>query len=269
MRESRKGNILFRLATILVMTACGATLPAQQESPQAEANPTGSAVVRKVIPVKHVDVKEVAELIGPWGLQMNMSRRLGLISLVGDKATVESAEKIIREIDLPRVEVPAPRSENVEIVFHLLGAGVEPAASELAGNARLRSVVEELKGKFPYRSFQLLETGAVRVRSRYQASTKGLIPGIAPGIREPATYSFQVHVYNVLERQDKHLIPLGKLILTLRVPVPTDKAQVQYEEVEIRSEVNVLEGKTVVVGKTSVLGSVRGLFLILTANVVE
>ena len=270
MRESRKGNTLFRLTIILVMTACGATLPAQQKSPQAEANPESSALTRKVISIKHIDVDDVAELIGPWGLQMRSSPSLRLVTLVGDKASVESAEKIIREIDVPRTKVLAVQSEkNVEIVFDLLGASVEPAASEVAGNDRLMSVVEELKGKFPYRSFQLLETGSLRIRNHHRASTKGFIPGIPSVSRELATYSFHVRVRDVLERQDKHLIVLGELVLTLRVPVLTDKAQVQFEGLDIRSETDVLEGKTVVVGKTGLQGSIRGLFLILTANVVE
>ena len=269
MRELRKGSILFRLALIPVLAGGVATISAQQDAPRPEANQNCDAVVRRVIPVKHIDVKEVGELIHPWGLQMNISRRLGLISLVGDKAVVESAEKMIREIDVPRSGAAERGSDNVEIVFHLLGAGLEPAESEGVVTDRLMSVVEELKGKFPYRSFRLLETGSLRVRTQHRTSTKGFLPGIPSVSRELATYSFLVRVRDVVARQGKHLIVLGELVLTLRVPVDTDNAQVRYENLDIRSEVDVLEGKTVVVGKTSLQGPIRGLFLILTANVVE
>ena len=272
MRELRKGSILFRLALILALAGGAVTISAQQDAPRPEANQKGDEVVRRVIPVKHIKVKEVGELIAPWGLQMNISRRLGLISLVGDKAVVESAEKMIREIDVPRSGASEQGQENVEILFYLLGAGEEPAVSEVAGNDRLMTVVEELKTKFPYRGFQLLETGSLRIRNQHRASTKGIIPGIAPGRREPATYHFQLDVNDVVERHGGRLIQLGRLSLTLRVPVNTgteNKPQLQYQELEIRSETDVLEGKTVVIGKTGVQGSIRGLFLILTANVVE
>ncbi len=270
-------NQMIRGLLPLVVVTLGtwaSTLPlVAQESeskPAAEEKKTPQvAHITRIVELRHIDPSQAQGLLSGPAVKIRYSRGLPVISISGEPDAVAAAEQAIRELDVPRRGISEQGSENVEILFHLLGAGGEPTASEVTGNDRLRSVVEELKGKFPYRSFQLLETGSLRVRTQHRTSTKGFLPGI-PGVsRELTTYSFHVRVIDVLERQDKHLIVLGDLILTVRVPVYTDTGQVRYEEVEIRSEVDVLEGKTVVVGKTSVQGSIRGLFLVLTANVVE
>jgi hypothetical protein len=45
--------------------------------------------------------------------------------------------------------------------------------------------------------------------------------------------------------------------------------QFSYTEVGIKTELNIPEGKTVVVGKTGAGENIRGLFLVMTARVVE
>jgi hypothetical protein len=265
-------GLLLLLAITLGTWASAPPLAAQEsESKPAaqEKEARGAPKTTKVIELKHIRPSQVEELMGGAGVRVRRTRALPVVTIEGEPDAVLAAEHAIRELDIPRMGTSAQGSENVEIVFHLLGAGLEPAESEGVVTDRLMSVVEELKGKFPYRSFQLLETGSLRVRTQHRTSTKGFLPGIPGASRELTIYSFQVRVREVLERQDKHLIVLEKLILYVRVPVLTDNGEVRYEELEIRSEVDVLEGKTVVVGKTSVRGPIRGLFLILTANVVE
>ena len=273
-------NQMIRGLLPLVVVTLGtwaSTLPVvAQESeskPAAEEKKTPQvAHITRIVELRHIDPSQAQGLLSGPAVKIRYSRGLPVISISGEPDAVAAAEQAIRELDVPRRGISEQGSENVEILFHLLGAGGEPTASEVAGNDRLRSVVEELKDKFPYRGYQLLETGSLRLRNQQKASVRGYLPGGAPGRSEPASYNFHVSVRKVLDRQDKLLIQLGELVLNLRVPVITgtqDSPGVQYQELSIRSEIDVLEGKTVVVGKASAQASIRGLFLILTANVVE
>ena len=54
------------------------------------------------------------------------------------------------------------------------------------------------------------------------------------------------------------------------VPVPTgNSGQYNFTDIGIQTEMSVPEGKTVVVGKAGAAGPIRGLFLVMTAKVVE
>jgi hypothetical protein len=134
----------------------------------------------------------------------------------------------------------------------------------------LEPTVRELKNTFPYQGYRLIETFVSRTRIGEQSEINGSIPdGSSSGL--PSTfYKFQVRAQGIVPQGGGRAIQLNGLNLSLRVPLPSGSpGQFSYTEVGIKTELNIPEGKTVVVGKTGAGENSRGLFLVMTARVVE
>jgi len=178
---------------------------------------------------------------------------------------LEMVQQVIAATDKPR---PATSSGNVEFVVQLIEGTDQAAPGPPKG---LEEVIRQLSNTFPYGGYRLVETFIVRAKVGDQnAEVSGLIPNIAAEGLPPTHYNYSVRARAIVPQGSGRVIQLEALRLNLRVPVPTgNSGQYDYTDIRIQTEMSVPEGKTVVVGKAGAAGPIRGLFLVMTAKVVE
>ena len=178
---------------------------------------------------------------------------------------LEMVQQVIDATDKPR---PATSSGNVEFVVQLIEGTDQAAPGPPKG---LEEVIRQLSNTFPYGGYRLVETFIVRAKVGDQnAEVNGLIPNITAEGLPPSHYSYSVRARAIVPQGSGRVIQLEALRLNLRVPVPIgNSGQYNFTDIGVQTEMSVPEGKTVVVGKAGAAGPIRGLFLVMTAKVVE
>ena len=226
--------------------------------------------VTKMLKLEHIDPNSVRNLLRLFPVSLRADSELGLMVVCGSPRTVEFVEKTVKQLDVPSAQPARSENRNVEITAYLVGASrAGDSGSEVA--PLLRPVVEQLRERFPYQEYRLLETTSLRLRSRSgeRSSISGLIPDLAVEGAEPASYQFSVRLNAIQSAPSGHTISANQVNLTARIPVRTSERSSTHSQVHIDTQMNFPEGKTVVVGKAGVQGVVDGIFLVLHANVVE
>ncbi|MCY4587673.1 MAG: hypothetical protein OXB98_16685 [Bryobacterales bacterium] len=221
--------------------------------------------VTKIIKLEHVNPDSVRDLLAALPVNMHTDSELGLLVVHGPPRTVELVEKSVKELDVPSGR---SKNRNVEITAYLVGASrAGDSGSEVA--PLLRPVVAQLRERFPYQGYQLLETASVRLRSRERSSISGSIPDLAVEGADPASYEFGVRLNAIHPTPSGHTISVNQLVLAAKIPVRTSTGSLTSSQIRIATQMDLPAGKTVVVGKAGAQGVVDGIFLVLHANVVD
>ena len=171
---------------------------------------------------------------------------------------------------MPR-QVSEPSRGNIELTAYFIGAA-DQELPDAALPPALEEVVTQLRQTFPYRSYHLLDTATLSLRPGSRAQTVGLISD--PSFeRRPPQYSFEVTAGAVSRRGALRTIQLDRIRFHLDLSVPSDltdpKGKLIFQDITVESNIDLHEGKTAVVGKAGIYGVYRGLFLVLTATIVE
>ena len=223
--------------------------------------------VTKIIKLEHVNPDSVRDLLAALPVNMHTDSELGLLVVHGPPRTVELVEKSVKELDVPSGR---SKNRNVEITAYLVGASrAGDSGSEVA--PLLRPVVAQLRERFPYQGYQLLETVSLRLRSRSRerSSISGLIPDLAVEGAAPASYVFRVHLNSIQSSPSGQTISIKEVDLAAMIPVRTSERRSIDQQIRIETQIDLPVGKTVVVGKAGVRGVVDGIFLVLHANLVD
>jgi hypothetical protein len=184
--------------------------------------------------------------------------------LSGPKDSVAGFEEIIKQLD-----VPAVVKKDVETTVYMIVASMQ------AGNAApltpdLDPVVKQLKNIFNYKSFRMLESFVLRSRDGERGQTNGFLPpleAIPAGYK--ISYQFEYNKVSIDGVDNARVAHFDHLKLGIRVPISV-RDQVSPVDASISTDVDVPEGKKVVVGKTSALeGSDGALILVISAKVVD
>lgn len=257
----RQATIWIRTAVITAALALCPSGAFGEEKQTPESDP-----VTKMIKLEHVDPQRVNKLFGNL-VSVRPDSELGLLVVHGPPTTVELVEKSVKELD-----VPSGRSENrnVEITAWLLGASRDgDSGGEVA--PLLRPVVEQLRERFPYQGYRLLETTSLllRPRPRETSQISGLIPDLAVEGADPASYGFSVRLNTIQATSSGHTISVNEVMLVAQIPVRTSTGSLTGSRIQIQTQMDLPTGKTVVVGKAGVQGVVDGIFLVLQANVAD
>jgi hypothetical protein len=221
----------------------------------------------RVITIKHGNMIQIVHTIGPLlpGTGVAISNDGERLVLRGPKDTVTGLEEIIKQLDVP----PAVK-RNVETTVYMV------VASSQAGNApmpaELDPVVKQLKGLFSYKGYRLMDSFVLRSRDGERGDTSGFVPpadaSVAPGHK--IIYQFQFNHVRVDGGDTGRVIRFDGLKMGTKVPVAGQMGAVSYVETGISTDVDVPEGKKVVVGKTSAVeGSDSALILVISAKVVD
>jgi hypothetical protein len=245
-----------------------AGLRAQVAAPaQAEARPER---VAKVLRVRPGDANHVAALVGSFGVSVQTSDRLGLITLSGDAADVRRAEQAVLEIQALSSRAPVDAASDVDLMVHLIGIADQ---DEPASTGPVREVVAELKKTFPFAGYKLLETIALRARVGENAEVTGFLPEDLGEETPPKQYTFGAKIDQVGQRGSVNLVRFQWVRTSIRMPIPNmikpGESNFRFEDIGINTALEIADGKTVVVGKVGSTGASRGYLLVLTAKVVN
>lgn len=262
----RQGMHRIRIVILIATLALMCTTPSLADEKQEEEPNKKQDWVTKMIKLEHVDPNNVHALLRNLPVNLQNDPGLGVMIVHGAPSMVEFVEKTVRELDVPSKR---PEAGNVEITAYLLGAS---RAAESGGNIIpiLGGVVAELRRRFPYDGFRLLETTSLRLRprSRDHGRISGLIPDLAVEGANPASYELSMQLSSIRATPGGHHISMRYVTLEARVPVQTSGGSV-FTNIKVQTQMDMQAGKTVVVGKAGVQGVVDGIFLILQANVVD
>ena len=255
------------LVALVLFFVCAQTVVGQEEKETRDDWRTES------FRTQHVNVQKLRQLFGNLPGSLRHDEELGILVVHAPPQTMSFIQETIAELDVPARRPTNPA--NVEITAYLLGASRQTFEhSEMIST--LQPVVKELRERFPYQGYRLLESTVLRARSHSGGEASGVIPGFLPAQAgaNPATYRLEVDLKAILPRSGKSTVSLGGIRLSMRVPIVTspegaERLQFYYQEIGINTDLDIPEGETVVVGKAGVQGAADGIFLILQANVVD
>jgi hypothetical protein len=243
-------------STMLIALVCAGALLAQ-------------GPVQKVVTIKNGNrngiLQTLHELAPTNGMVIGTSDNDHLV-LSGPKETVAAFEEIIKQLDVPPV---AP--SNVEIDAYMVVASAH-ADGHNPIPADLEPVVAQLKGLLSYKSFRLLDSFVLRARSGERGENTGSVEPSSPapqGVK--IRYQFDFNKVRVDRGETARLVRFDGLRLDVSVPVGLDsKGEVHWSGAGIHTDVDVPEGKKVVIGKTSgIEGADSALILVISAKVVD
>ncbi len=233
-----------RTFLIVWMLAVSVSLLAQEPGEPAEQP---QEVVRKVIRVEHADVEQLQSVLGVFGVPMSYDVELGVIAVRGRADMVALLEEAIRRLD-----VPPPPQKNVELTAYLLLARKTPNGDDLLEElAGVRREVEKLLG---YRSFELWDAVVLRTRE----GGEGVVRAVSD------LYDLQVREIRVSKGDGGPVIRLDGLAVHVTNQLDSEKPGASF-----RTDVEVPEGKKVVVGKANMGGSDAALIVVITARLVS
>jgi hypothetical protein len=265
--------VLLVVLALLILNQPGAAQSAQEkeQAVKAQAEKSQQVVqkpgwVTKIFTVKYADVSELSQPLRVFSAQLIPNRDLKVLGVSCAPDTMPAIEDAIKRLD-----VPPASAKNIELTVYLLNASEQPVSSQ-GVPPDLQGAVDQLKGVFPYKGFRLAESMVVRVRDGQGGSVSGVAPATSEGYK--IFYNFDFRSASITESADGRSIRLNRLKLGAKVPLvlpgPAEKSSnVQYQNTGIETEVDVREGKKVVVGKANTDGSSGAMILIVTARIVD
>jgi hypothetical protein len=246
---------------MLIALVCSGTICAQFASTEGR--------VQRVISIKNGNLggilRTIQALLPNTSVLVTSSDNEHLI-LSGPKDTVSGFEEIIKQLDVAPVT-----KKNIETTVYMVVASAQ-ASNGATMPADLDPVVKQLKGVFSYKSFRLLDSFVLRSRDTEKGNTSGFVPpmeGSAPA-GSKIIYQFGYNRVSLDGTETNRVIRYDRLSLGIKVPVSGVGIQFSYVEAGISTDVDVPEGKKVVVGKTSAVeGADSALILVISAKVVD
>ncbi|MBI1353092.1 MAG: hypothetical protein GC160_02015 [Acidobacteria bacterium] len=253
-------------------------LAVAQEAEKKETAPPKEPLETRIVKVHHIAPSELPQLFAGNQFRVMPSNALGVVSLTGTKEQVDWAAQQIQLLDLASVRPKTQEvKKNVEVMVHYLGADVGTQA--IPAGSRLNAVVEQLRESFPYDSFTLLSSYMIRavVSGGAKVEASGAMPPMgyeAPdpnaGHRPVAAYEISFELPMLEGEEPNRVAMIRRLRAHWRFPVPTDdNGRFEYRDAEIQTNVDLPEGKLVVLGKAGLPGEDKGIFLVLEARPVD
>lgn len=234
--------------------------------------------IQKVIDVKYADPTLLADLLGyltPGDLDPRLNRvkpQTGLHAIsIGtyDPSFLKLAEEIIKRYDVPNAApAAAPQQHGVEIVAHILLAGPKGSSGD-ALPADLEPVAKQLRSVFGYTDMRLLDSALIRGREARRSEVTGILSGLAEGSKGSTVYHIVIKNVSLQSAGKGNSIVLEDFKFYARVPYEMGQGPYQVTDVGFDTDLNVLEGQKVVVGKSRMGASNEALILVVSARVVE
>ena len=252
---------------LLIGMMAAATMLAQPTPPPKEAAPA-QKVVQKVVEVKNVDVRQLADLLIGGNLVVRSNESFRTISLYGPDQNVADAEELIKRFDTPRAPSRLT-SRNIEFVFYIIVAAPKGTAGD-ALPSELDPVAKQLKQIFGYNDFRLVDSSVLRTREGERGEASGNT-AIAAGQGAPMSgYQIKFARTGVASSDKGNVIRIDGFQFGTRVPYATAAlGNWNFADVGFNTNLDVREGQKVVVGKAKYEGSDNALVLVITAKAVD
>jgi hypothetical protein len=203
------------------------------------------------------------------GANASCDKVLNVVVVSGAPSDVASLEQTAKELD---AESDRFRNSDVQMMVYVVGAsGNADGAGQIPQG--LLATVSQLKQLFPYASYQLLETAAMRARVGESTAVKGTLqPFKGQTEMTPATYGLNFTISGITKSGPSAIVHVDNLYFSSYLPYVGKLGNGQTFsnnfEASVRTNIDVASGQKVVVGKAGVAGS-NAIFLIVEAKVVD
>ena len=208
----------------------------------------------KLVHLKYVDPQSISTLVSQFGVTVMSNSQMKVMTIEGFPDKLMAAEAAIQQLDVE------PR--NIELVVHFVIGSDQAAPNTPQVPADIRDVIAQLKGAFTYKEYRLLDALTIRTRSGTSAETSGILDS---GQNAPRLSLFSIR--NTTVSEDGKTIRIDRMHAGVRIPVAIQDAKTSYTNTGIDQDIDVKEGQKVVVGRSSLDGPSRALFVVLTAKV--
>jgi hypothetical protein len=208
----------------------------------------------KLVRLKYVDPESVQRMISQFGVTVMPSSQMKAMTLSGLPAQIAAAEAALQQLDV------APK--NIELVAYFV---VGSDQTNLAGSPvpqEIRDVIGQLKNTFTFKDYRMLDVLTLRTRTGSSAESSGILDARSS---PPRLSMFSVR--NATVSEDGTTVRLDRMHAGLRIPILSQGAKTEYMNTGIDQDIDVKEGQKVVVGRASLEGPEKALFLILMAKV--
>ena len=253
--NARKFFELCTICACLLFIMNGSTpLAAQQVAPDASSpgKQTPSQTVIKHL--RYVQASTLREILSVLPVQWRIRENSVLVR--GDKSAVETALKVIENLDVRPAPVPS-----IELRGYIL-AVTRDDDSVTGVPESLNGVIEELREIFGYRGFKVFDTVFLRTRNGSGGSVGGSV-SVGSGHQVSYDLGFQ-HAYVPdfdRSREDRRKNTIRLIGLALR-----DSSK---ERPALETDVDVREGQTAVLGKAHLEGVSGDVILVVESHVLD
>jgi hypothetical protein len=214
----------------------------------------------KLVHLKYADPEAIQRMISQFGVTVMPNSQMKAMTLSGFPAQIAAAEAALQQLDV------APK--NIELVVYFVVGSDQANLTGSAVPAEIRDVIGQLKSTFTFKEYRMLDVLTLRTRAGSSAETTGILSATA---NPPRLSTFSVR--NATLSEDGTTVRLDRMHAGLRIPVGSRIAggaqapKIEYMNTGIDQDIDVKEGQKVVVGRASLEGPEKALFLILTARV--
>jgi hypothetical protein len=241
---------------IIAALLCAAPVLAQQPK----------ETVTKLVTLTYNDPNAIRNVIAVFGVSVEPSPAAKALTISGPPANVEAALAAIAKLETPR--------KNVELTAWFVVGSDQPNLTGAAVPAEIRDVIAQLKNVFTFKDYRMLDTLSLRTRSGSFADTTGILtPGANPRLTE-------FSIRNASVSEDGATVRIDRMHAGLRIPLiqregtagakdSSVQTKVTYMNTGIDQDIDVKEGQKVVVGRASLEGPEKALFVIMTARVIQ
>ena len=211
--------------------------------------------ITKLVNLKYAEPRNIQSIVSMFGVQTTSNDSMKVMALSGLPANVAAAEAAIKQLDV------APKSLELTVYF-VVGGDNSQLLPGTALPADVRDVIAQLKNAFTFKEYKMMDVLTLRTRTGTDAETSGLVGSGSP----PRMTQFSIRNATI---GDDGTIRIDRMHAGLRIPFFKEAGKNDYLNSGIDQSIDVKEGQKVVVGRSSLDGPEKALFLILTARVIQ
>ncbi|MFN0120578.1 MAG: secretin N-terminal domain-containing protein [Blastocatellia bacterium] len=267
----------------------GTARPAQTQTPAAQApapavggpaatssgNDGYAGLEVAIVEIKHQSAERIAEVIrilqSPRGLVMSHPA-LRRITIRDYPENVLKIKAAIERLDVNERASTGQTPENHEVQLYLIATSRSSTVkSDLP--AGLEPVINQLQETLRYKGYRYITTFLNRVIEHDGVNGSGITDPMFPLAKDDNSKSFYKYSYNVMPNVDaagKKTLRLHNFSFQVSTPIlvgnSTGTNNIQYQDVGIKTAVQLREGEKVVVGTANLGSSDEAMIVVVAAK---
>ena len=247
---------------LLALMLLTVPLGAQEQKAEAAAKPAPAPNQQKVFILKYADPENLRQLLSVFGGGLIPNAEMHALAVTAPLSMMPAIEEAIGRLD-----VPSAAPKNFDFTVNLVvGTDAEnPVSASIPKD--LDSVIAQLKGAFPFKSYRLLDVLTLRTRAGKRASAQSSGGAVQVG-SATGTVRSDFAINSASLGADGTTVHLDRLQCMIRFPYEESPGHTSMQQLDLQTEVDVKEGQKVVVGRMG-MTSQQAMFVVLTVKVVQ
>lgn len=262
-----------RLPVILVLASFFYTASGWAANPNPQKEETAKPAQRtdkeqqkawktKVVEVKYADVKQLVQILQPFG-NVVINPELKALTISGYAEAVIAMEETIKRFDVPQQSI-----QNIELLVYLL-ISVDPSAPSNVP-LELESVLKQLKSNFPAQGYRLMDTVVMRCRFGRGVSVSGWVPP-EKGPKSEEEGLYYEFIIRSVGMNASSTVPVFQVDgVKIQLGFASQEAgKRENRRMEFNTDVDIKKDQKVILGKANLDNSGKAVFLVLSARIAD